>query len=144
MEDNKYYAPIIIVLIICFFLIILGSRFTIESEAREMDDYIIAQIVMAEAGNQPMIGKVAVAATVLNRCDYYGLSVYDVAEAYSYPYLGKIDESAYRAAEIARENRDLFPATMMYFRTENYHGFGEPYMQIGDHYFSYLGEDDND
>ena len=140
MGNKKFY--IISMALICFLIILCGHS-AFKSRAREVDDYIIAQIVMAEAGNQPMIGKVAVAATVLNRCDYYGCSVYEIAEAkdqYSYPYLDKIDESAYRAAEIARENRDLFPETMMYFRTENYHSFGEPYMQIGDHYFSCLKE----
>lgn len=103
------------------------------------DDDIIAAVVMSEAGNQEMVGKVAVAAVILNRCDYFDLSVEQVVSAknqFSYPYYGKIDESAYKAVEIARKNRDLFDANMLYFRTKHYHEFGEPYVIIGSHYFS--------
>lgn len=100
------------------------------------DDDIIAQIIMHEAGNQEMIGKVAVAMTVLNRCDYFGLNVEQVTSAYAYPYLGEISPDCYRAIEIARNNRDLFPVDFMYFNADGYHGFGQEYIQIQDHYFS--------
>lgn len=108
------------------------------------DDDIIAAVVMGEAGNQDLLGKTAVAATVLNRADYFGLTVEEVVTAdgayNAYPYYGIITNDCYRAVEIARENRDLFPSTMMYFKTKSYHSFGEPYEQIGDHFFSYLKE----
>lgn len=107
------------------------------------DDDIIAAVVMSEAGNQEMVGKVAVAAVILNRCDYFDLTVEQVVNAknqFSYPYYGKIDDSAYRAVEIARENRDLFDANMLYFRNQHYHDFGEPYVCIGQHYFSLAEE----
>lgn len=108
------------------------------------DDDIIAAVVMGEAGNQDLLGKTAVAATVLNRADYFGLTVEEVVSAEgaynAWPYYGLISSDCYRAVEIARENRDLFPETMMYFKTKSYHSFGEPYEQIGDHYFSYLKE----
>lgn len=105
------------------------------------DDDIIAAVVMSEAGNQDLLGKTAVAATILNRADYFNLTIEQVVNAkgqYSYPYYGKITDEAYRAVEIARENRDLFPATMMYFRTGDYHNFGEHYNKIGDHFFSMI------
>ena len=108
------------------------------------DDDIIAAVVMSEAGNQDLLGKTAVAATILNRADYFGITIEQVVTAknqYSYPYTGVITSECYRAVEIARENRDLFPETMMYFKTKSYHTFGEPYEQIGDHFFSYLKED---
>lgn len=103
------------------------------------DDDIIAAVVMSEAGNQEMVGKVAVAAVILNRADYFDITVEQVVSAknqFSYPYYGKIDESAYKAVEIARKNRDLFDSNMLYFRTKHYHEFGEPYIVVGDHYFS--------
>lgn len=111
------------------------------------DDDIIAAIVMSESGNQDMLGKVAVATTVLNRADYFGLTIEQVANAknaYSYPYYGVITADCYRAVEIARENRDLFPATMMWFKTKDYHTFAEPYEKIGDHYFSYLEREETE
>lgn len=107
------------------------------------DDDIIAAVVMSEAGNQDLLGKTAVAATILNRADYFDITIEQVVNAkgqYSYPYYGKITDEAYRAVEIARENRDLFPTTMMFFKTKDYHSFGVPYEQIGDHYFSLIEE----
>ena len=110
------------------------------------DDDIIAAVVMSEAGNQDLLGKTAVAATILNRADFYDLTVEQVVTAknqYSYPYTGVITAECYRAVEIARENRDLFPSTMMYFKTRSFHSFGEPYEQIGDHYFSCIAESED-
>ena len=103
------------------------------------DQELIAMVVMSEAGNQDMLGKVAVASVVLNRCDYFGLTVESVVKAkgqFSFPYYGTVSEDCYRAVEIAQENRDLFPEDMLYFRAFKYHDFGVPYEQIGDHFFS--------
>lgn len=108
------------------------------------DEDIIAMVVMAEAGNQDMLGKVAVATTILNRADYFGTTIESVItepNQYSYPYYGTVTDECYRAVEIAQENRDLFPTSMMYFRTFKYHSFGKPYMVIGSHYFSLIGEE---
>ena len=110
------------------------------------DEEIIAMVVMAEAGNQDMLGKVAVASVVLNRVDYYGTTVEAVVNEpnqFAYPYYGTVSEECYRAVEIAQECRDLFPSNMLYFRAFKYHSFGTPYEQIGDHYFS-LREVDNE
>ena len=107
------------------------------------DQELIAMVVMSEAGNQDMLGKVAVASVVLNRCDYFGLTVESVVKAkgqFSFPYYGTVSKDCYRAVEIVQENRDLFPATMMYFRNTKYHSFGVPYAQLGDHYFSTMEE----
>ena len=106
---------------------------------------LIAMVVMSEAGNQDMLGKCAVASVVLNRCDYFGLTVESVVKAkgqFSFPYYGTVSEDCYRAVEIAEQNRDLFPATMLYFRNTHYHNFGIPYEQIGDHYFSLIESED--
>ena len=112
------------------------------------DDDIIAAVVMGEAGNQDLLGKTAVAATILNRADYFGLTIEQVVNAdnayNAYPYTGVVTADCYRAVEIARENRDLFPTTMMFFKTKDYHGFGEHYNKIGDHYFSYLAENEGE
>lgn len=109
------------------------------SEPVLSDEEIMARVVMAEAGNQELLGKVAVAAVILNRCDMWGLTVETVVSQpnqFAYPYEGEVSEECYRAVEIALENRDLFDLTMIYFRNKHYHAFGTPYMQIDDHYFS--------
>lgn len=107
------------------------------------DEDIVAAVVMSEAGNQDLLGKVAVAAVILNRADYYDMTVEQVVNAphqFSYPYTGIVTHECYRAVEIAESNRDLFPEDMMWFRTGSYHEIGMPYEKLGDHYFSYLGE----
>lgn len=107
------------------------------------DQELIAMVVMSEAGNQDMLGKCAVASVVLNRCDYFGLTVESVVKAkgqFSFPYYGTVSEDCYRAVEIAEQSRDLFPATMLYFRNTKYHDFGIPYQKLGDHYFSLIEE----
>jgi hypothetical protein len=171
-ERKNHYVPISLALVFMVILVIIcliaptspekeqcpdivaepiqtvQEAFTLVVEAKEepapTDDDIIASVVMAEAGNQGMLGKVAVATTILNRADYYDMTVESVVtepNQYSYPYYGEITDECYRAVEIARNNRDLFPPTMFWFRTKNYHKIGEPLIQIQDHYFSYLQED---
>lgn len=105
------------------------------------DIQVIAETVEGEGGNQPLVGKVAIAATMLNRMERTGRSAESIAlEAYNaYPYYGPVSEESYKAVEIAMNNRDLFPSDMMYFRAGHYHDFGVPYCQIGDHYFSTKG-----
>lgn len=105
------------------------------------DDELIAMVVHAEAGGEEMIGKTAVAAVVLNRCDYYGLTVESVVYTKNqFAMADTYSEEDLRAVEIAQKVRDLFPEDMMYFRNKHYHSFGKPYMQIGNHYFSTRGE----
>ena len=109
------------------------------------DDDILAMVAMSEAGNQELLGKVAVVATILNRCDYYGLTVETVVTSpnqYSYPYYGTVTDECYRAVEIAKGCRDLFDSRMMFFRNSKYHDFGEPYVKIQDHYFSLIEQED--
>lgn len=120
-----------------------GTKKVIEVATDYDDIEIIATVVAAEAGNQPMVGKVAVAATILNRAETWHKSVYSVVtqkNQYAYPYSGKVSDECYEAVNIAIKNRKLFPKNMLYFRTKYYHTFGEPYIQIGDHYFSLEAE----
>ena len=105
------------------------------------DEELIAQVVHAEANSEEMIGKVAVASVVLNRCDYFGLTVESVVYAKNqFAMADTYTKEDMRAVEIAMENRDLFPETLLYFRNKHYHTFGEPYMVIGNHYFSLAEE----
>ena len=117
----------------------------LESEEEEIieetisDRDILAMVVMAEAGGEKFIGKVAVAATVLNRSCQWGKTIESIVSEegqYVYPYYGTVSAACYEAVDYAMENRDLFPKNMFYFRNTKYHDFGEPYIQIGRHYFS--------
>lgn len=106
------------------------------------DEYnLLLRVCMSECGGkygEPLEGKIAVVETILNRCDIYGKSIDEVVyEPYQYSTSdnGEPDETVEQAVDIAlREN--IYPDDMIYFRTGNYHSFGEPYQQIGNHYFS--------
>lgn len=105
------------------------------------DEELMAMVVHAEAKGEEMVGKVAVASAILNRCDYYGLTVESVIyQEDQFAIATTYTESDMRAVEIAQEVRDLFPEDMLYFRNQYYHSFGTPYMQIGNHFFSTKGE----
>ena len=109
------------------------------------DEDIMAIVAECEAGNQEIIGRVAVVATILNRCDYYGETVETVVykpNQYAFDKEVVPSEESYLAVKIALRERDLFPDTMMWFLPSGYSSYGKPYMKIQDHYFSYLPEEE--
>ena len=110
-------------------------------ELAEDDRLLIAKVVQAEAGTEPFVGKVAVAATILNRAELREMSIHDVVyekNQYASPWVGTIENEVMDAVDFAFENRDLFPRNMFYFRTNHFHRMDitEDYTQIGAHYFS--------
>lgn len=111
-----------------------------QAEPRIPDRDILAMVVMAEAGGEKFIGKVAVAAVVLNRASMWDMTIGEVAtqeDQFVYPYYGTVSVACYEAVDYAMQNRDLFPSNMLYFRNFKYHeNIGEPYIQIGGHFFS--------
>lgn len=101
------------------------------------DDYLIASIVMAEAEGEEMVGKVAVASVILNRCEAWDKTVSEVIGEPNQFAKGKEPNlDCLRAVEIAKDVRDLYPSDMLYFRNAHYHEFGCPFLVIGHHYFS--------
>lgn len=106
------------------------------------DEYnLLLRVCMSECGGkygEPLDGKIAVVETILNRCEIYGKTIEEVIyEPYQYSVAnnGEPDETVEQAVDIAlREN--IYPDDMIYFRAGNYHSFGKPYQQIGNHYFS--------
>jgi len=101
------------------------------------DDYLIASIVMAEAEGEEMVGKVAVASVILNRCENWDKTVSEVINEPNQFAKGKEPNlDCLRAVEIAKDVRDLYPPDMLYFRNAHYHEFGCPFLVIGHHYFS--------
>lgn len=128
-------------------LVVFEEVGTIEVEAEPTvhltDQDIMAMVISAEAKGEEMVGKVAVASVILNRCDYYGETVETVVNEpnqFANYENEKPSDECYRAVEIAQAHRDLFPATMMWFRRDYYHKNDklEDYLPIGNHYFSIL------
>ena len=119
-------------------IVFIGNE---ETKVTPNEYNLLLRVCMSECGGkhgEPLEGKIAVVETILNRCDIYGKSIEEVIyEPYQYSVAnnGEPDETVEQAVDIAlREN--IYPDDMIYFRTGNYHSFGEPYKQIGNHYFS--------
>ena len=101
------------------------------------EDWLIASVVMAEAEGEEMVGKVAVASVILNRCEAWNKTVSEVINEPNQFAKGKEPNlDCLRAVEIAKDVRDLYPSDMLYFRNAHYHEFGCPFLVIGHHYFS--------
>ena len=119
-------------------IVFIGNE---ETKVTPKEYNLLLRVCMSECGGkygEPLDGKIAVVETILNRSEIYGKSIEEViCEPYQYSLAdnGEPDETVEQAVDIAlREN--IYPDDMIYFRTGNYHSFGEPYQQIGNHYFS--------
>lgn len=119
------------------------EEYQVESrKVTEREYELLARVCMSEYGGiygEPLQGKIAVVETILNRVDMgWGTIEEVVTEPYQYSMAdnGEPDESVYSAVNIALIGKGMFPDNMIYFRTKYFHSFGEPFMQIGDHYFS--------
>lgn len=119
------------------------EKYQVESrEVTEREYELLARVCMSECGGiygEPLQGKIAVVETILNRVDMgWGTIEEVVTEPYQYSMAdnGEPDESVYNAVNIALIGKGMFPDNMIYFRTKYFHSFGEPFMQIGNHYFS--------
>ena len=101
----------------------------------------IARVVMSEANGEPLVGKVAIVATIFNRARMFDMSIYDVIHSpnqYSVANNGVPTDDCYEAIDIYCKCPELFPDDMLYFRLNHYHKFSqaEDYAPIGSHYFS--------
>ena len=110
-----------------------------------MDDAVlIAKLVLAEAEGEPEVGKRLVIDTVLNRLESedFPNTVYDVVyQPYHYDpaWDGRIElfselDDAFKL--VVDEIQHRTNSEVLYFRTDNYHEFGTPMEQVGNHYFS--------
>lgn len=100
---------------------------------------LVERVVYAEAGAEPLVGQVAVAATILNRAELRDMTIEQVVyeqNQYASPTKGIVGANTVLAVEKAINDRELFPFNMIYFRTKHYHTYGKPYTVIGSHYFS--------
>ena len=107
----------------------------VNQESRDL----IARVVMSEAGGEPMIGKVAVVATIFNRARIYDQTIAEGIYApnqYSTADNGEPTEECYEAIDIYCKVPELYPDDMIYFQLDYYTKNGEDFLQIGSHYFS--------
>ena len=108
----------------------------VEHTQKDIDE--MALVVMSEANAEPMVGKVAVAATILNRARIFDMSIHEVIHtpnAYSSHWKGKVSQECYDAVSMSIQCPTLFPEDMVYFQQSSFPKWGDEYLQIGAHYF---------
>lgn len=101
---------------------------------------LLARVIMSEASICDLSTKYCVGQTVVNRVisDKFPDNLTEVVyqeNAYSTQDNGEPDEDCYKAAEYALTYQ-LMPTNTYYFRTDHYHTFGKPLLNIGNVYFS--------
>lgn len=107
----------------------------VNQESRDL----IARVVMSEAGGEPMVGKVAVVATIFNRARIYDMSISEVIfspNQFSTADNGTPTEECYEAIDLYAQCPTLYPDDLIYFQLDSFSKRGEDYAQIGSHYFS--------
>lgn len=107
---------------------------------------MIAQLVMAEAGNQSELGKRLVIDVVLNRVDHPDPQYPDTVEAVIYQenQFSPISDGRFDKCYPTEENIQLVREEIerrtdhdvIFFRTTRYSDYGVPMYCVGDHYFS--------
>lgn len=100
---------------------------------------LIARVVMSEANGEPMVGKIAVVATIFNRARIYEMSISEVIYSpnqFSTADNGTPTEECYEAIDLYAQCPTLYPDDLIYFQLHSFSKYGEDYAQIGSHYFS--------
>ena len=108
----------------------------VEYAQKDLDE--MALVVMSEANAEPMVGKVAVASTILNRARIFDMTIHEVIHtpnAYSSHWTGKVSQECYDAVTMSIQCPTLFPDDMVYFQQHSFPKWGDEYLQIGAHYF---------
>lgn len=117
-----------------------------QSETKLTDEEIdlIALVTMGEAEGEPEEGKRLVIDTILNRVDsdYFPDTVYDVVyqpNQFECMWNGRLDRCDVQEEIVTLVKEELqsrMNSEVVFFRTQRYHSYGEPVMQVGNHYFS--------
>lgn len=119
---------------------------TAKNELPQSDIDLLATLVRAEAGNQPLDGKKAVVDVVLNRVDsdrfpntiqgvIYQEGQFNCIDDGNFSKaLSTKDDTDYEAVRLELEERT--DTEIIFFQTKSYSSYGTPAYVIGDHYFA--------
>lgn len=121
------------------------SRMGFSEEAFYDDLELLALMCLAEAENQPELGKRLVIDSVLNRMDSpYWRDDDTIAEVVSHPgqyesyWNGRLSRVSLTDEVVQLVYEELYSRTnseVIYFNTGSYADYGYPITQVGDHYF---------
>lgn len=117
-----------------------------ESVFEEEDIKLLASCVEAEAGNQPLLGKRLVADVILNRVESEVFpdtipGVIRQPGQFSVVRNGALQKavpSDHTMQAVQMELNERICPEIYFFNCGNYLSYGEPWQQVGDHYFSTL------
>lgn len=115
----------------------------------QMDELeLLASCIEAEAGNQSILGKRLVADVILNRVDNpaYPNSIREVI--YQPGQFAVVDNGAINTVipttetwqAVYKELTNRIDETILYFQAGHYGPYGEPWEQVGGHWFSTGGQ----
>jgi hypothetical protein len=135
---NKILSFLLIILIIMCVPMIAHAEDEEIREYTQADMELIARVVYAESRGECFEGKVAVAAVIINRVNYYNSSVKSVVFAPNqFAVSGKYDDGCMDAVKFVIEN-DYYPLPIncLYFKNSGgkWRNFVK-YCKIGGHYF---------
>lgn len=122
----------------------VNYRIFLNNEEKEL----LCRTVYCESGNQSIETQEMVALTIINRLEsdkfpdtlhdvIYQKNQYEVTTWNGFENYGWTEQVEQAVENALIEN--IHPSDMYYFRNGYYHGFGVPYMQSGDLYFSTEG-----
>lgn len=102
------------------------------------DAYYLKDMAMREASGESVIGQAMVMYVVINRAEVFNQSIKQVCESDAFKssrgMSGKTpNENCLEALALIEEGWTPKP---LYFRASQYHSFGTPLYQVGNHYFS--------
>lgn len=110
----------------------------------ESDINLIALVTMAEAEGEGELGQRLVIDVILNRMDSSRFpntisGVIYARNAFECMWNGRVNRCYVRddiRQLVIEEMQSRTNSNIHYFRTNHYHGFGKPVVQVGNHYFS--------
>lgn len=132
--------------IILALIILLTLNTAYAKTYTEKDIKLIGRVVQAEANNQPFLGKVSVALTVINRYESgkYGKSLTHITRRSQFCKARYASKASITAVKYAIDNR-LLPPNVFYFQRANRKTWGgrpsiKRYCTIGAHTFYTAGK----
>ena len=99
---------------------------------------LLERIAMAEARGEGSVGMALVMRVVLNRSEKYGASIHDIIYAPNQFYTAGMcagNDECHEALAMVMDGWDESQGAT-YFCAGGYSAYGEPLMQVGNHYFS--------
>jgi hypothetical protein len=120
----------------------VGTTNTVTTEVcgEEIDRDFLAKMVFAESGGEDWWCQVYTCSAILNHCEVSNMTLWKCGHNANHfavaPYVDRVTptDTSYEVVDYVLNGGRI--ESICYFRTNRYHGFGEPMCKVGAHYFS--------